>query len=255
MKIFLPTVLALLLAGNVCAQSRKELKDQVDDLSSKLNTTEATLSETERKLNTAERKLTNAETQLTQLESTNRELLSNMNKFLSASTQQSNSMNKTLEALQQKEGQLKELRDSFSANDSIALLVLTDLKKTLGEDAQIGVESGAITIKMDNTSLFGAKAESTKIETASKDFIGRVATVARRYEQLQLSITSSGSTWNINAERASVIAELLETDFSIVSNRISAITQSGSANATYIRLHPKFDAFYLKVREDLKKSM
>ena len=77
--------------------------------------------------------------------------LANMNKFLEASNQQSSTIGKTLEALQQREAQIKGIRDVFSAQDSIAILVITDLKRTLGENAQIGMSKGAITIQMEQS--------------------------------------------------------------------------------------------------------
>src|SRR5690606_8725217 len=88
----------------------------------------------------------------------------NLNTMISTSNERSSNIGKTLEALKLKEAQIKFINDSFSANDSIALLVLTDLKNTLGEDARIAVENGSVSVLIDNSFLFGSKANNATVE-------------------------------------------------------------------------------------------
>ncbi|UNY98183.1 hypothetical protein MQE36_13960 [Zhouia spongiae] len=254
MKYFLPTLTLLFLTTGVLAQSRKDLKDQVESLSSKYDSTSTLLAKTQRDLGSAERKVQNLDAQVTQLSESNKELLNNMNKFLSASTQQSNSMNKTLKALESKEAQLKGLRDTFSSNDSIALIVLTDLKKSLGENAQIGVQNGAITVLTNNSFLYGAKAGSNKIETAAKEFLGKIATAAKKHNGLIISVENSGNDLNVNASRAAAMTQLFKDDLEMPAGDIIATITAEEKDLTTIRIHPKFDAFYLWVRENIKNG-
>src|SRR5690554_3608460 len=166
------------------AQSKKELREQVSALNNKLKV----LEQTQADLGQAERKVSSLEIQLEQLQTTNDGLMANMNKFLEASNQQSSTIGKTLEALQQREAQIKGIRDNFSAHDSVAILVITDLKRTLGESAQIGVSKGAITIQIEQSYLYGDKDKNTKIVDTAKDFLSKLAVVANKYNQLAVSV-------------------------------------------------------------------
>ncbi|ETN95592.1 OmpA family protein [Zhouia amylolytica] len=254
MKYLLPTLTLLLLTTGVFAQSRRELKDQVESLSSQLDSTTTLLTKTQRDLGSAERKVNSLDTQVTQLSESNKELLNNMNKFLSASTQQSNSMNKTLKALENKEAQLKGLRDAFSANDSIALIILTDLKKSLGENAQVGVQNGAITILSNNSSIFGSKTGSSTIEASAKEFLGKIATAAKKHQGFMVSAENNSNDWAISGSRAAAIGEVFQNDFETPANEIKTSAVAGEKDLTIIRIHPSFDNFYLWVRDNIKNG-
>ncbi|MCF8714182.1 hypothetical protein JM658_05010 [Joostella atrarenae] len=251
MRTFTITLLLLVLSINtpLSAQSKKELKEQVATLNDKVKV----LKQTQSDLAVSQNKVKSLEFQVEQLEETNKGLLDNMNNFLSTSTQQSNSISRTLEALRKREKQIKGIRDTFSANDSVALLVLTDLKKTLGENAQIGVEKGSIIVKMENSTLFSGKEDNPEVTASAKDFIGRLAATITKYPELSVSAQSAGDDWRINSLRASAITKTLQEDFEIAPTRLKVTTNTGGGNVSYIFLHPDFNAFYLEVRDDLKK--
>ncbi|MEL4308430.1 hypothetical protein [Joostella sp. CR20] len=246
------TILVLLVVtiGPLTAQSKKELKEKVATLNEQLKV----LKQTEADLTVAQNRIKSLESQVSQLEETNQGLLDNMNNFLSTSAQQSNSISRTLEALRKREKQIKGIRDTFSAQDSIAILVITDLKKTLGENAQIGVEKGAIIVKMDNAFLYGNKQGSATVEAGAKDFINRISATVNKYQSLNVTIQSAGEDWSVNSQRATAIAQILQDEFQVAPQRIETSTKANGGNATYVFMHPDFNGFYLDVREELKKS-
>jgi|SRR5690606_10249307 len=250
----LTTSLLLVFAFTVSttfAQSKKELKEQVSALNNKLKV----LEQTQADLGQAERKVTSLETQLEQLQTTNDGLMANMNKFLEASNQQSSTIGKTLEALQQREAQIKGIRDVFSAQDSIAILVITDLKRTLGESAQIGVERGAITIKLEQSFLYGDKDKNTKLLDTSKDFLSKIAVVANKYNQLAVSVVGdAGLEPEVGGPRVSGVTASFENDFKIAPNRLRSILNTGFTSVIRVQLHPDFNAFYLDMKDDLKSA-
>src|SRR5690606_9927660 len=151
--------------------------------------------------------------------------------------------------------QIKFINDAFSTNDSIALLVLTDLKKTLGEDARIAVENGSVSVLIDNSFLFGDKANNTTVDASAKDFVGKVAASINKYASLAIHIESTVTdNWGLSSNRASAVAETLQDSFQIAPERLLATGKPGSSEAVYIRFYPKFDSFYFKVREKLKNG-
>lgn len=233
------------------AQSKKELREQVTALNNKLKV----LEQTQADLSLAQRRVGNLETQIEQLQITNDGLMANMNKFLEASNQQSSTIGKTLEALQHREAQIKGIRDIFSAQDSIAILVITDLKRTLGESAQIGVVKGAITIKMEQSFLYGDKDKNIKLEETAKGFLNKIAVVANKYNELSVSVVGdAGLEPEIGGPRVTGITAAFQDEFEIAANRLRSILNNGFGSEIMVQLHPDFNGFYLDMRDDLKSG-
>ncbi|MCM5662936.1 conserved oligomeric Golgi complex subunit 6 [Galbibacter mesophilus] len=247
---FILALVMLGIASPISAQSRKELKEEVSQLNERLKDCK----KTEGELTVAQNRIASLDAQVNSLKETNQGLLDNMNNFLSTSKQQSNSISRTLEALRKKENQIKGIRDNFSSQDSIAFAVLTDFKRTLGENAQVGVEKGSIIVKMDNPYLFGSKEGNSVVEENAKDFINRIAATLKKYETLSVSVETGGGDWGINALRASSVAKLFEEEYEVKGNRLKVTTKSNGQDYTLVHLHPDFNEFYLEVRDELKKS-
>lgn len=250
----LTTSLLLVLAFSVSttfAQSKKELREQISALNNKLKV----LEQTQADLGQAQRKVSSLETQLEQLQTTNDGLMANMNKFLEASNQQSSTIGKTLEALQQREAQIKGIRDVFSAQDSIAILVITDLKRTLGENAQIGMSKGAITIQMEQSFLYGDKDKNLTLQETAKDFLNKIAIVANKYNQLSLSVVGdAGLEPEIGGPRVIAVTAAFENDFEVAPNRLRSIITTGFSSVIRVQLHPDYNDFYLDMKDDLKSA-
>lgn len=255
MRTFLPTLILILITFNSFAQKKSELIEQVNELSTELRTTKTTLGETQRNLNIAEAKAKSMEEQLNEVKTINESLLENLNTMITTSTERSSNIGKTLEALQLKEEQIKFINDAYSANDSIALLVLTDLKNTLGEDARISVENSAVSVLIDNSFLFGSKANNNSVGAPGKDFLGKIAASIKKYPMLAISIESTVTdNWELSTNRASAVAETLQNSYQVAPERLLALGKSGSSEAIYIHFSPKLHSFYFNVREKLKKG-
>jgi len=233
------------------AQSKKEMRDQITALNNKVRV----LEQTEADLSQAQRRVNSLETQIEQLQVTNDGLMANMNKFLEASNQQSSTIGKTLEALQHREAQIKGIRDVFSAQDSIAILMITDLKRTLGENAQIGVVKGAITIQMEQSFLYGDKDKNTKLEETAKSFLNKIAIVANKYNKLSVSVVGdAGLEPEVGGPRVTNITAAFQDEFEVAPNRLRSILNNGFSSEIKVQLHPDFNDFYLDIRDDLKSG-
>lgn len=250
----LTTSLLLVFAFTITsgfAQSKKELREQVAALNNKLKV----LEQTQADLSQAQRRVSSLETQIEQLQVTNDGLMANMNKFLEASNQQSSVIGQTLEALQQREAQIKGIRDIFSSQDSIAILVITDLKRTLGESAQIGVVKGAVTIKMEQSFLYGDKDKNTELQESGKAFLNKIAVVANKYNKLSVSVVGdAGLEPEINGPRISGITALFQDEFKVAPNRLRSVLNNGFSSEVMVQLHPDFNDFYLDMKDDLKSG-
>src|SRR5690606_5951290 len=149
--------------------------------------------------------------------------------------------------------QIKGIRDVFSAQDSIAILVITDLKRTLGENAQIGMSKGAITIQMEQSFLYGDKDKHLTLKETAKDFLNKIAIVANKYNQLSLSLAGDPGLDTCSGG-ASVIAVIAayDYDFEVAPNRLRSIITTGFSSVMRVQLHPDYNDFYLEMKDDLK---
>lgn len=251
-------LLILFLVGFhvLAAQNKKDLITEIDNLRSELATTKASLTEARQNERTSLAKAEANETQALELQKINASLMTNLNSITEASAQRTDNIGRTLETLKTKEAQLKRITDQFSSNDSIALIVLTNLKKVLGEDANVGVENGAITTILPATQLFGSSATSVAVDTNADITLGQLARVLNANSETVVTIeTQNGGADNldVSARRAAAVAQNLISRHSVSPARVTAYGKNGSSTSTVIRIHPKYDAFYFRVREDLKK--
>lgn len=239
------------------AQNKKDLLYEIDKLKQELSETTSALNEARKneKVSLAESEA--HKTQALELQKINASLMQNLNSFTEASAQRSDNITKTLETLKIKEAQLGRINDQFSHNDSIALLVLTGLKQTLGEEANIVVENGAVSTLFTSNALFGGNPTSFAVEANAAITLEQIAKAIKSNPDMAVSIESqatNGETGDLAARRAAAVASNLITIQSILPERITAYGKIGTSNTTFVRIHPKFDVFYFKVREDLKKS-
>lgn len=254
MKTLLPAFLMIMLTATVSGQRRSDLLAEIDTLNARLGKSQEELYTVQRQLRSAETKATQMEEQVDQLKETNEGLLKNLNNFIEASAQKTSNIGKTIDALNRREAQLKKINDQFSAHDSLAFLVLTDLKRSLGENAKIGMENGAVMIKLDNSTTF--KGDNAVINAPAKDYIGKIAAVARKYPDLAVTIESMGlDKLEYLAKRSAAVSDLMETSFEINPERLQAQAKSGLTDGTFIKLHPKFTTFYLWMREQMKNNL
>ncbi|WP_224491095.1 coiled-coil domain-containing protein [Robertkochia flava] len=255
MRTLLPVLFAVFLSTQVFAQRRSELIEEVSNLNGQIDSLETELVTTQRELKTAQTKATTIEQQNDQLKRTNQDLLDNLNKFIAASTQKSSHITQTLEALQKREAQLKGINESFSAHDSISYQVLTDLKSTLGENAQIGVENGAVLVILNNSTTFANTNNKIALSNSGSDFMNKLAATIARHDTLAVTVESNGnSSWSGVANKAAVIADYLVNTGGIEAGRIEAVGKAADADVTYIKLHPRFDKYYLWLREEIKNG-
>ena len=255
MRTFFPVLIALLMTTQIFAQRRSELIEQMSGLNGQIDSLETELVTTQRELRTAETKVVTIEQQNEQLKQTNQDLLNNLNKFIQASTEKTSHISQTLETLKKREAQLKEITDSFRVHDSISYQVLTDLKSTLGESAQIGVENGAVLVILNNSTTFANTNNRIALSNSGADFINRLAASIARHDTLAITVESNGNaSWSGVANKAAVIADHLVNNSGINAERIEAVGKAADADVTYIKLHPRFDKYYLWLREEMKNG-
>ena len=151
---------------------------------------------------------------------------------------------------------MKFINDALTSNDSISLLVLTNFKQTLGENANIKVESGAVTVIIDNSTLFGANPNSAILEGSASDMLNKIAGVIKANPEMAVTLefhTDDANSWENVYSKAAPVAAIIGNTTDVKVERIAVLRKTDLAKSLYIRLHPNFNMFYLRLRQNMKK--
>ena len=131
------------------------------DLIAQISVLESTIDSLSNDLTVAKRNeaasLTTAESmqkQVRDLKAANKTLLENLNNFAQISKRNTNNATKALENLDKREKQLKNITDIFTKNDSLAVVVVSDAKKVLGDAVKLGVGERSIGLTYAVTDFF-----------------------------------------------------------------------------------------------------
>jgi len=165
-------------------------------------------------------------------------------------------VDRAMAALARKERQLSGINDMISANDSTAIVSLTRIKQTLGENAKVSVEGGVVVISNSLNTLFGSDT-SDKLTEEGKTWLAGVADIIKsnpsfKAEVEGLNITGEfGSTYD---QVASVASELV-TNLEVPAQNIGISAKDGNfKEGINIRLQPDYKGFYAKAKESAKAT-
>lgn len=255
-KIILSISVLLFLCTSVQAQKKSELIAQIDLLKKRLDSVKSLVTVSQKNEKVAVTRAESFETQVQELQDANTTLLKNLSNFAEVSNKNSENINRAMSSLGRKEKQLKSINDAIASNDSTAIVVLTNAKQTLGENARISVTNGAVVISEGLAALFGGDTEVAVTATA-ETFLGQVAQVLKANPNTALSIEGLSMTGDLElpAKQAAAVAGILQSKFSIDPSRITTLGRDGNLKeGVLLKIHPKFDEFYLMVRDNVKNS-
>lgn len=255
-KNYIFAFILLLTCITVHSQKKSELFLEIENLKTELNNTKAEVTEAKKNERVSLAKAELYESQVTELQDANVTLLKNLNSFATISNKNSENINRTLASLEKKENQLKTINDALASIDSTALIVLTNAKQTLGENARIAVSNGAIVISASQEFVFSDAATSKVSETALT-WLEKVAAILTANPTMAVSVEGLSMTGELDlaASQATAVSTILQKQFSIAPDRIISIGKDGNfKEGINLKIHPKFDGFYLLVRKSMKNA-
>ncbi|MGF1558295.1 MAG: hypothetical protein ACFCUL_04330 [Flavobacteriaceae bacterium] len=237
------------------AQKRTEMFEQIDALKTELDSVKNEAAEARRNEKASLAKMESYEKQVADLQAANSTMMKSLTSFAEVSNKNSDNINKAMASLNEKERQLKVINETIASNDSTALVVLTNAKQTLGENANIGVANGMIVISASLTSLFGSDSGTT-ITPESASWIQKIANIMTANPEMALTIEGLSMTGNLQlpAQQAAAVSAALQK-LAIAPERLSTLGKDGNLKeGVVLKIHPKFDAFYSLVREEMKRG-
>lgn len=253
-RTILLSLLSILTFACVTAQKKSELIARNQNLKFQLDSVKRIVSTAKQNEKIGLLKADELQNQVTELQDANATLLKNLNSFAALSSQNSENINKTLATLERKESQLKGLVDGFASSDSIALVVLTNAKRTLGENAKVQVNDGVVVIS-EKLDFFFSDGLGTTVMEASQDWLSNVSKLINASPKAAVSIVGMTITgeFEIALGQASSIAGALIKEYAVSGERLQIRSGDGGfKESIQIRIHPDYKAFYGKAKDDMK---
>lgn len=249
------------------AQSKKELIAEIETLESELATTKEELAVSRKNEATNMARVVAIESQLAGLRETNTSLLNNLSKITEESSKKTASISESLTNIQQTERQLRTISDAMTRIDSTTLSLVTDLKKTMGENASISISNNGVTIAIDNKTLFGDNDLSYRLDATASSYIGKIADMLKKHPETRLQVHSHANALDfgnnapadnleLSALRAVAVARILSGEFQIREERISAagkgIEGLSLETTTRFNIIPDYSGFFKSIKNNIK---
>ncbi len=256
MKHKLPLILLMVLTVSTYAQRKSDLIAEIDTLKSQITSVQQELAKAKREISSANARAESMESENASLRDANATLLSNLGNFSELSKQNSENVNKAMAALARKEKQLSGINDMISANDSTAIVSLTRIKQTLGENANVGVGEGIISISSSLSNLFGSDT-ATELSDTGKAWLANVAKVIKGNPNFKTEVEGLNITGEFGPtyDQAAAVAKELVGVLEIPSERISIVAKDGNfKEGINIKLRPDYKGFYAKAKESAKAA-
>jgi chemotaxis protein MotB len=183
----------------------------------------------------------------------------------------SESIKKSLEAINDQSSYIKDLTKTMQYKDSVNLALAMNLKKSLQDfndsDVTIEVKKGVVYISLSDNLLF--KTASAVINTKAEAVLSKIASILN--DQKDLDILIEGHTdnvpmssecvtdnWDLSAKRATAVVRTLQNKYKVAPERMTAggrsefvpkaenSTSAGRAQnrRTEILILPKLDQFF-----------
>lgn len=273
MKIlkFFTLVLAVVLSSCVSQKKYSELENRLQLTSEHLKTCESDKLVMEANLANEKSRTKKLESQMDYFKSTNTNLLERLSDLSVVSKSGAESIQKSLEALNQQNIYIKDLTSSMQRKDSLNLVLVMNLKRSLDnfddEDISIEVKKGVVYVSISDKMLF--RSGSYRISNRAKEVIGKIAKIINDHKELDILVEGHTDTvpisnecmvdnWDLSVKRATSIVRLMQSEFGVAPSRMTAggrseyqpkttnETAEGRAinRRTEIVILPKLDQFF-----------
>ena len=281
MKKLVITLCVVGLLGSSCVSKKKyaelaERQKQTEDL---LNSATVRLNMCEDEKSKLLYKSESLKNQVDLLKENNQQLLNNMGNLTTLTKKGAENLEKSLESLREKDLTIKNLRDAVTRRDSVNLALVQSLKGVLGnlddQDVDIKVEKGVVFINISDKMLFSSG--SYTISKNAKSVLEKVAKVIINKPDFEFMVEGHTDdvrikkdcirdNWDLSVMRATEIVRVLQNDFGIAPERMTAAGRSYSCavcttpvpewrpqnRRTRIVVLPKLDQFYNMIEEGMK---
>ena len=210
------------------AETTKLLSDCNDEKAKLMNDLNAKGVE----LGNSAKQLKGLEDQIASLKANNSNLLRRLEDLSVISKAGSETIKKSLDALNEKEKTIKDLTSELARKEAMSQSIASNLKKSLAgtpsEDIQVVVKQGVVHISLSDKMLFGSA--SAKINKASEETLSKVAKVVNDFKDFDILVeghtdnvpAGKSGNWDLSAKRATAVVKMLQTKYAVAPARMTA---------------------------------
>ena len=229
-KLFMLISIAVLLSSCVAQKKYTQLERDLELNQKTLNTCQDNLKSNQNEKLILEANLENAKSRASKLESqidyfksTNTNLLERLSDLSVVSKSGAESIQKSLEALNEQNKYIKDLTSSMQRKDSLNLVLVMNLKRSLDdfddEDINIEVKKGVVYVSISDKMLF--RSGSYKISDQAKNVIGKIAKIINDHKELDILVEGHTDNvpistecmvdnWDLSVKRATSVVRILQ---------------------------------------------
>lgn len=211
------------------------------------------------------------EEEISHLRETNGSLLGSMADLSVVSKTGAESIKQSLENLGDQYGFIQELTQKVQAKDSLNLVLVMNLKRSLGniadEDVKVEVRGGKVHVSIADRLLFPSG--SSRLNESSQNILNKIALVLNDHSDLDVMVEGhtddipiNGNcvkdNWDLSVRRATTVVRTLQEDYYLNPERLIAAGRADYApladnsteegrrtnRRTEIVITPQFDQFF-----------
>lgn len=211
-------------------------KKQFDALNTNYKQSLENLAERQREIQDLRGQNTGLSSENSLLKDQNNALKSSLDACLSNSGKSSANIDKLVGEINASNSYIKQLISTNSKNDSLNLALSNKLKRTLDDvtdkDVEVKVLKGVVMISLSDKMLYPVGRYD--VLPAAQGVLGKVAKVINDYDTYSVliegntdntplsSVSSPRDNWELSALRATSVAKILQSQFGVNPNRITA---------------------------------
>ncbi len=250
-----------------------ELTGQNSQLTTDLGSCNDAKAEEARKRAGLEGDIANLNKQIDLLKENNTSALKQLQDLSVISSQQAESIKKSMDNLGLKDAYIQDLQTQMSKKDSLNLALVMNLKGAIGnlddQDINIKVDKGVVFVDISDKLLF--KSGSYSVTPRAKEVLGKVATVLKNQPDIEFMVEGHTDNaelrgnigplkdnWDLSVFRATAVVKILQKDYGMEPTKMAAAgrgeykpvadnsTADGRAanRRTRIVILPQLDQFY-----------
>lgn len=271
-KLIIPAAIAAVIMATGCSSNKKltELHGKYDALAKDYHNSQVELAKSQERANSLDALLAEARRNNEQLKRNYESLQGSLNQSLLQNQQGSINISKLVDEINASNQYIKQLVQAKSKSDSLNMVLTNNLTRSLTRDelkeVDVKVLKGVVYISLADNMLF--KSGSYEVNSRAMETLSKIAKIIKDYgdydvlvegntDNVPISRTNIRNNWDLSALRASSIVQVLQDDFGVNPQRLSAagrgefnpISDNGSElgrqrnRRTEIIITPKLDQF------------
>ena len=237
-KMFLPVALAgLLLSLGSCVSKKEFAKLQTDYtyLQSLYNQSQVDLATSRTRAKSLEERLADAQRLNAELKRQYASLQGSLDKSLLQNNQGSINISKLVDEINASNRYIKQLVEAKSKSDSLNLVLTNNLTRSLTRDelqeVDVQVLKGVVYVSLADNMLY--RSGSYEVNDRAKTTLSKIAKILSDYREFEVLVEGNTdnvpisrpnirNNWDLSALRASSVVQVLQRDFGISPQRLSA---------------------------------